>query len=329
MGGTTLLLRQLLDQLARRGDVRVRHLETGPGRAGRLGAGLRVAGGLARQLSWAQVVSVHASPPGLAALLPALVPLCRLARRRLVARVFGGSLDVEIAQAEPALRARLERILDCDRVLVETRQLLESLARSYPAASLGQLANHRPLPDRPPRLPTGPARRFVFLGHVTRAKGVLDLVEAVEGLADPPFEVAVYGPEPQEPLVRDRLRRSQRVHYGGLLPHERVAEVLAGVDALVLPTTHAGEGHPGAVLEAFVAGRPVVATRWRALPELVEDGASGLLVPPGDAQALAAAMSELARSGERLHALARGAWRQAQHFDAPRWTERFLHFCTG
>jgi glycosyltransferase involved in cell wall biosynthesis len=71
---------------------------------------------------------------------------------------------------------------------------------------------------------------------------------------------------------------------------------LAGADLFVLPSTL--EGLPVAVLEAMAAGRPVVATQIDALAEAVVAGQTGVLVPPKDPAALAAALEELLSNGE-------------------------------
>ena len=68
-------------------------------------------------------------------------------------------------------------------------------------------------------------------------------------------------------------------------------DILAAADLSVLPSL--SEGLPNAVLESMAAGVPVVATSVGGTPELVEDGVTGLLVPPRDAEALAVAIARL------------------------------------
>ena len=82
-----------------------------------------------------------------------------------------------------------------------------------------------------------------------------------------------------------------RVDFRGEVPHERVPAVLAELDIFALPSR--AEGFGVAALEAAAMELPVVASGVHGLPDVVEDGRSGLLVPPGDADALAGALGRL------------------------------------
>lgn len=84
---------------------------------------------------------------------------------------------------------------------------------------------------------------------------------------------------------------------------------LSEMDALVLPSLF-GEGLPMVVLEAMAAGVPVVATRVEGVPEAIRDGADGLMVPPGDAPALAAALERLMRGEADWQAIRHSAYRR-------------------
>jgi len=100
---------------------------------------------------------------------------------------------------------------------------------------------------------------------------------------------------------------ADRVALLGL--REDLPDLLAGCDALVLPS--AWEGLPNVVLEAMAASRPVVATRVGGVAELVGEGVTGALCPPGDVPALAAAMGRVARAGDEGRAAMGAAGRAA------------------
>jgi glycosyltransferase involved in cell wall biosynthesis len=102
----------------------------------------------------------------------------------------------------------------------------------------------------------------------------------------------------------------ERVHFLGV--RAEIAEMLSACD-LFASSSH-WEGSPLAVMEAMAAGLPVVATAVGGVPELVADGESGLLVPPGEVRAFAAALANLARDPGRRCKMAVAAQRRAAAF---------------
>ena len=102
-----------------------------------------------------------------------------------------------------------------------------------------------------------------------------------------------------------------------------VADLLAAADVFVLASRQ--DAFPTVLLEAMAAARPVVATSVGGIPEIVADGQTGLLVEPGDPEALAAAVGGLVADPRIASALGRaGAARARAHFSTARWTERLL-----
>ena len=95
--------------------------------------------------------------------------------------------------------------------------------------------------------------------------------------------------------------------------------LLAACDVVAFPTDGHGEGFGLTALEAMAAARPVVATRFASLPEVVDDGVTGLLVPPRSVVALRTALANLAEDAARRNALgAAGARRAHEHFGLAR-----------
>jgi len=140
------------------------------------------------------------------------------------------------------------------------------------------------------------AEHFVWLaaGRLEEQKDFPMLVAAVRRLvgAHPSARLLVAGEGPLlEPLqtLATELGVAGRVRFLGF--RNDLPALLNACDAFVLSS--AWEGLPNVVLEAVAAGRPAVATRVGGVPELVEDGATGFIVPPRDAAALAAAMARL------------------------------------
>jgi glycosyltransferase involved in cell wall biosynthesis len=122
-------------------------------------------------------------------------------------------------------------------------------------------------------------------------------------------------------IAREGL--SDRVELLGAVPHERIPDLLAAATAMVLPSVRARDGQmegiPVALMEAMAAGVPVVSTRLSGVPELIEDGATGLLVPERDAGALAAAMERISSDPELARRLSEAARRTVRdRFDRQR-----------
>jgi glycosyltransferase involved in cell wall biosynthesis len=141
-----------------------------------------------------------------------------------------------------------------------------------------------------------PAHGFLWLtaGRLYPQKDHASLLTAVRIVRDRfrGVRLAVAGDGPLAAGLRQQARQTalaDTVHWLGA--RTDVADLLAASDAFVLPSRW--EGSPNAVLEALAAGLPVAATDVGGVRELVQDGASGYLVPPGDAGALAAAMERL------------------------------------
>jgi len=111
-----------------------------------------------------------------------------------------------------------------------------------------------------------------------------------------------------------------RVHWLGF--QADVRPVFAALDILVVASL-GSEAISRVVLEGMAMGRPVVATGVGVIPELIADGESGWLVPPGDAPALAAALAPLVRDPDAAGAMgARGRARAESEYSLSRWVER-------
>lgn len=136
-----------------------------------------------------------------------------------------------------------------------------------------------------------------FVGKLVPRKGVDTLVEAMGILGrrpgGAPLLVAAGIGEMREGLERRaaELGVGDRIRFVGKVAHDEVGWWMAAGDVFVLPSL--SEGLPTVVCEAMNCGRPVVATAVDGTPEIVRDGETGILVPPSDAGALAAALARI------------------------------------
>ena len=179
--------------------------------------------------------------------------------------------------------------------------------------------------------PPGPVpdvQRALFVGVAERYKNVHGLADAwrlvARRLPGATLHVVGRGREREvlARLVRDLPRQ---VEWDEWLPAERIAAALDESAVLVLPSF--SEGLPRVVMEAFARGRGVVGSRAGGIPDIVEDGVSGLLVPPGDTAALADALVRALSEPGLARQLGAGAlaasdrWRQTPEQFAQRMRE--------
>jgi glycosyltransferase involved in cell wall biosynthesis len=157
------------------------------------------------------------------------------------------------------------------------------------------------LPNAAPDVPEMPSRDalraelglegdvLAFAGRLGPQKSLGTALEAL--VRAPEVALVVAGDGPERAVLERRaaeLGVAGRVRFLGSVPRDRVLRLFRAADASVLPS--AWENFPHTVVEALAVGCPVIATSVGGVPEVVHDGENGLLVPPRDAEALAAAI---------------------------------------
>ncbi len=326
IGGAAVSLQHLVEAIARRPEAHLIVVNTGGVRGSHLIGPfrfLRVLWNIFVGAARADVVSLQPAPSGVPYVGPFVWWSARLWRRPFLIRMFGGQDYRKLTGFRGAIVRWVVR--RCDLYLAQTRELVAS-AKSDGLARVEWYPTSRPMEDS--RLRSMDAetrcRRFVFLSHVKPAKGIGELVEAAERF-DGEVSVDVYGPL-LDGLTASSFEGLRRVRYRGVVPAGTAVSVLADYHALLLPTYWVGEGYPGTVLEAYAAGLPVIATRWKAIPEVVDD-TSGILVEPRDADALFEAMQKLVKDDELYRRLCDGVRAKRQFFNSARWVDEFVKLC--
>ncbi len=220
--------------------------------------------------------------------------MCRLAGEGAVVSAIQGSLSDDCETGTPSLRLWLERrTFGRARAVVSNSAYYRDLygrlgfdagrievirsAVEPVAASGGGAAVRREFGVPEGRL------LVTCVARLVERKGHEDLLKAAAGR----YALLFVGDGP----LRGRLEGRGAILAG---TRRDVPEILAASDVVVLASRF-GEGCPNAALEAMAAGRPVVATRAGGTPEVVRDGETGILVPPGDTGALRAALERLER----------------------------------
>jgi colanic acid/amylovoran biosynthesis glycosyltransferase len=152
-----------------------------------------------------------------------------------------------------------------------------------------------------PRIHRGRGRRLLFTGRLAGVKGVPILLEALARFRNEhaDVELALAGDGPDRTRLEaeaQRLGVGDRVRFPGYQSSDHVRSLLQETDVFVLPSF--AEGVPVVLMEAMASGVPVVSTRVAGVAELVEQGVSGFVVPPGDVVALTDAIDALLADAE-------------------------------
>jgi colanic acid/amylovoran biosynthesis glycosyltransferase len=234
--------------------------------------------------------------------------LVALVAGRLLERSFSATAHANDIYVDPVLLP--EKIASAKFIATCTRHNGEHLRSAVNGASGNRvrciyhgldLSEYAPGPSprRDPPL-------ILSVGQLKHKKGFRHLLEACRILIDRGLsfdcEIVGDGPLRSELAVRvAELNLRPRVRLLGALPHEAVVEKYreAAIFALPCVTSPDGDrdGIPNVILEAMAMGLPVVSTRHSGIPEAVEDGRTGLLVPPGDPGELANAIARLLEDG--------------------------------
>jgi glycosyltransferase involved in cell wall biosynthesis len=151
-----------------------------------------------------------------------------------------------------------------------------------------------------------PGQGAVFAGRLSTEKGVDTLIEAVARLEAGRLAIAGDGPERGSLMALAEERAPGRVRFHGHLPTADLHALIRSAAVAVLPS-RCYENQPLIVLEAFACGVPVICSDLGGMPELVDPGVDGALVPPNDPDALAAALRSFLDDPERASAMGRAA----------------------
>jgi glycogen(starch) synthase len=172
--------------------------------------------------------------------------------------------------------------------------------------------------------------RVLFVGRLAPQKGVGTLVAAAGLLKDPSAQVLLVGDGPERKALEREAKRigvGDRLHFEGFVAHERLPAVLAHADLLVLPSLYEELGT--VLLEAMQAGLPIVASKTGGILDVIEDGVTGLLVPPGDPEAFARAIDRLLADCDLACRLSEATQEQGKDYDWEVLAERDLAVYRG
>jgi glycosyltransferase involved in cell wall biosynthesis len=170
--------------------------------------------------------------------------------------------------------------------------------------------------------------RFLFLGSLQPHKGVGVVLEAFRRTPQTRATLHIAGAGAMAGSCRDAADRDPRIHFHGFVTGPEKDRLLRSADVLLFPSL-CWEVVGLVMLEAFAYGIPVIASRRGGIPEVVDEGRTGVLVEPGDAAALAVQIARWADNRGSIEAMRDACRTHAARFTWPRTVEQLLGVYRG
>jgi glycosyltransferase involved in cell wall biosynthesis len=165
--------------------------------------------------------------------------------------------------------------------------------------------------------------KFVFLSRIHPDKGIKEIIEAYEilyrnGYKDR-FTIDFYGLLPND-FKEDfftMISNKENISYNGFinLRDENGYKQLSTYDVMLFPTYWGGEGFPGVVIDAYIAGLPIIATDWNLNKYVIEDNKTGIIIPVHNSDALAESMKKFIDKSIDLNLMKQNCVENAKKYD--------------
>jgi glycosyltransferase involved in cell wall biosynthesis len=221
-----------------------------------------------------------------------------------------GAVETAVARA----RHSYERV---DALISPSRFLADLAAKRVPAERVHVLPNFLPVDELPQPMAAADRNRVVlYAGRLEEVKGMAPLIAAFRDHDTGGTRLVVAGNGPLRAEIESAAREVDAIEYVGRLTLAEVDGRLRRAAGLVVPSIWE-ENCPMIVLQARVAGTPVIAARGGGLPELVADGVDGLVCEPGDPAAIATAVRRLAGDAAARAAMAAAGQERFRRHHAP------------
>lgn len=325
VSGTSVSLQILLDLIRTRNDVEITYLNTSCSEhkhIGKITFLLKFFFQYLFCLVSCNVVSIHINEPNKA------IPLsifAKIFRKPLIIRWFGG---VDYKRHGNFVRRLCSKIiLRIADVNLKQTQWLTNQAKNDGSKvtiwySTSRIADN--LPKTNTGTGSGECRKFLYAGQIKRSKGVFEIIEASLRFNENVL-VDFYGDFKDE-FDSEIFNGLANVRYCGKIKHNEMVGTMRKYDALLLPSYHPGEGYPGVIVEAYLAGIPVIASNFQSIPEIV-DPECGILVEAKSVDDLYIAMQTLVNNKVLYQKLSLGAYLKGKHFQAQIWSDYFIDIC--
>lgn len=276
------------------------------------------------QLLWAMItctdVVILPAHNGLVVLSKLLSKLNKLFHRRLHYSVIGGWLQDLLPNHPDVMKA----LHDFTGIYVETKTMKDALQK-LGFTNVYVVPNCKPLSiikKNDFETSYSEPYKLVTFSRVTEKKGIGTAADIVMKLnkkyCRKVFTLDIYGPvdpgEDESWFAELRKSFTDAITYRGNAPFDKSVELLSGYFALLFPTQYFTEGIPGTIIDAYAAGIPVIASKWKSFADVVEDGVTGLGYDFNTTTDLEEIMDKIVNDPSMITDLKQGCIRKANDF---------------
>lgn len=319
-GGVIVLFEQLLSDLDKLGiDYKVIDLNS-KNYSSKLTATLFIYFSVLTKIGHYRHISIHGTASVYYTIAPLVIFLAKFMGKTTSLRKFAGNFNQFYENCGIAKRKIIELVLKgADFLFFETKYLVEYFSK-FNGNSLW-FPNVRSELIKP-ILPRVYTKRFVFISHVNKGKGIDQILEA-SLLLDKSFTIDIYGPITDNDYTVEYFS-NYNIRYKGALKSSKVLEILNTYDVLLLPSYRDEEGYPGIIIEAYSLGIPIIATNLKPIREICENHKEGILINPKNSGELAEAM--ISMNSENYEYLSNNAWQKFNEFRSDVHTQKFINY---
>jgi glycosyltransferase involved in cell wall biosynthesis len=226
-------------------------------------------------------------------------------------------------------------------IIVEGQKLKEPLEMAGLKTNTYMIPNFKPIPDGVNHAGERNAvARFVFLSSISLSKGIGIILDAISKLLEEKvsnFLVDFWGPIDllfEHDFLEAVAQFPDHCEYKGYLDilndPKNAYGILGAYDCLLFPTFFEGEGFPGVIIDAFIAGIPVIGSDWNMNSEIINHGKTGLIIPAKNPEALAEAMKLFIENPQMLEKMKRNSGNEANKYESNNvLTNKFLKIIDG
>jgi glycosyltransferase involved in cell wall biosynthesis len=328
VGGVTILFNQLVEDLRLNNEVSTEVVNMSTNENGffsKIRVAISVILTVIRRAHDVDVVSFHGVKKSTIILGPILLAVTKISGVPFILRKFGGSFDEYYQKSGRIVKLIINKLVaKSSVVLFETKELV-SFFDSIPKSDVRWFPNSRPIKEDVQS--SNEAQNFVFLSQIKTQKGVAEVFEAANQVPDS-VTIDIFGPagyDISEDELQNFVNNSRATYHGAVRP-DQVISTLQKYDCLVLPTYWPHEGYPGVIIEAYMAGLPVITTEAGAIPEIVDES-SGMFVEAKNVKDLTSSIIKLHSNPELHMRLQRGVQEKASLFKSVRWSNFFVEVC--